>query len=94
MNFIPNLFKGVVAVLNAIGELPMTFWGVVVLFSSMWIAVHFNKESGYYFAGIGSTLLGINPINARNQSMHVQSVVPPNGNGTGAVQVDASTTAR
>jgi hypothetical protein len=52
MNSLINLLK-------AVANLPTTFWGVIVLFASMWIAVHFNKDVGIYFAGVGSTLLGI-----------------------------------
>lgn len=43
----------------AVGNLPNTFWGFLILFSSMYIAVKHNMAVGYYFAGVGSTLLGI-----------------------------------
>lgn len=49
-------------IIRAVGNLPITFWGILVLFASMWIAVHYNKETGYYFAGVGSTLCGINHL--------------------------------
>lgn len=52
-----------VSIIKAIGNLPNTFWGILVLFSSMYIAVHYNSDIGYYFAGVGSTLLGIQHIN-------------------------------
>lgn len=48
-----------VSIIKAIGNLPNTFWGILVLFSSMYLAVHYNMAIGYYFAGVGSTLLGI-----------------------------------
>lgn len=51
-----------VKLIDAIGNLPNTFWGILVLFSSMYIAVHYNGDIGYYFAGVGSTLLGINHL--------------------------------
>jgi hypothetical protein len=56
--------------LTEIGNLPHAFWGVLILFSSMIIAVHYNMAIGYYFAGVGSTLLGIKGItnNASNSS--------------------------
>lgn len=53
----------IVNIIKAIGNLPNTFWGILVLFASMWIAVHYNSNVGYYFAGVGSTLLGINHLN-------------------------------
>lgn len=53
----------IVAIVRAIGNLPNTFWGILILGSSMYIAVKFNLNIGYYFAGIGSTLTGINHIN-------------------------------
>jgi hypothetical protein len=50
------------SIIKAIGALPNTFWGIIVLFASMWIAVKYNSNIGYYFAGVGSTLLGINHV--------------------------------
>lgn len=55
MNWLINLIR-------EIGGLPNTFWGIIVLFSSMYIAVHYNRDVGFYFAGVGSTLLGINHL--------------------------------
>lgn len=52
----------IVNIIKAVGGLPNTFWGIIVLFSSMYIAVHYNSNIGYYFAGVGSTLLGINHL--------------------------------
>jgi uncharacterized membrane protein len=55
--------------LTEIGNLPHAFWGVLITFSSMFIAVHYNMAIGYYFAGVGSTLLGIKGIsNASNST--------------------------
>jgi len=51
-----------VSIIKAIGNLPNTFWGILVLFSAMYIAVKYNSDIGYYFAGVGSTLLGINHL--------------------------------
>lgn len=48
--------------IKTIGELPNTFWGIVILFSSMYIAVKYNSSIGYYFAGVGSTLVGIKQV--------------------------------
>jgi hypothetical protein len=55
--------------IKAIADLPNTFWGVCILFSSMWIAVHYNAEIGYYFAGVGSTLCGITHLQNRSLSL-------------------------
>lgn len=55
MNWLINLLK-------AIGDLPSTFWGIIILLLSMRIATHYNADIGYYFAGVGSTLCGINHI--------------------------------
>ena len=52
--------------IKAIGNLPNTFWGILVLFSSMYIAIHYNADIGYYFAGVGSTLLGITHVPPNN----------------------------
>lgn len=52
MNWLINLVK-------SIGNLPNTFWGICILGASMYIAVKYNSDIGYYFAGVGSTLLGI-----------------------------------
>lgn len=54
--------KWLIDLIREIGGLPNTFWGIIVLFSAMYIAVHYNADIGYYFAGVGSTLLGINHI--------------------------------
>jgi len=59
-----------VNVIKAIGSLPNTFWGILVLFSSMWIAVHYNANIGYYFAGVGSTLLGINHLTSTSTTVN------------------------
>jgi len=45
--------------IKTIGDLPNTFWGILILFASMFIAVKYNSSIGYYFAGVGSTLVGI-----------------------------------
>jgi hypothetical protein len=57
--------------IKAIGNLPNTFWGIIILLLSMRIAVHYNAEIGYYFAGVGSTLCGI----AHVQSNQIQDKV-------------------
>jgi hypothetical protein len=54
-----KVMNSLIDLLKAIANLPSTFWGIVVLFMSMNIAVHYNKDIGIYFAGVGSTLLGI-----------------------------------
>lgn len=54
--------KWLVDLVKVIGGLPNTFWGIIVLFASMYIAVKYNSNIGYYFAGVGSTLLGINHL--------------------------------
>jgi TM2 domain-containing membrane protein YozV len=51
-----------ISFVKAIGDLPNTFWGIVILFCSMYLAVKYNLEIGYYFAGVGSTLVGINHL--------------------------------
>jgi len=48
-----------VSIIKAIGNLPLTFWGILVLFTSMYLAAKYNLQLGYYFAGVGSTLCGI-----------------------------------
>lgn len=63
--------------IKAVSELPNTFWGVCILFSSMWIAVHYNAEIGYYFAGVGSTLCGIaHTQNSNNMSIKIPQDKP------------------
>ncbi len=64
--------SGFVSVIKAIGNLPNTFWGITILYSSMYMSVHFNAEIGYYFAGVGSTLLGINHVQS---AMHTMTTV-------------------
>lgn len=51
---------------TALGEIPSTFWGVVILILSMYIACKYNSDIGYYFAGVGSTLCGINKDKSTN----------------------------
>lgn len=58
--------NGLVTIIEAIGNLPNTFWGILVLFTAMHIAVAYNSDIGYYFAGVGSTLLGIAPNHSPN----------------------------
>jgi hypothetical protein len=70
MNWLSNLIK-------TIGNLPNTFWGILILGASMYIAVKYNSDIGYYFAGVGSTLLGIqHTSNAPNTTMTVDSNPP------------------
>ena len=45
---------------KVIATLPNTFWGIIILLLSMYLAVIHDQQIGYYFAGIGSTLIGIN----------------------------------
>jgi TM2 domain-containing membrane protein YozV len=54
------MFTGIANIIKAIGGLSNTFWGLLILICSMYVAVHYNQQVGYYFAGIGSTLVGIN----------------------------------
>lgn len=54
------MLTGIGNLIKSIAALPNTFWGILILISSMFIAVHHNQQIGYYFAGIGSTLIGIN----------------------------------
>lgn len=54
------MLTGLGNLIRVIGGLSNTFWGILILSSSMYIAVHHDKQVGYYFAGIGSTLIGIN----------------------------------
>jgi hypothetical protein len=72
INFPTNLIK-------QIGDLPNTFWGICILGASMYIAVKYNSDIGYYFAGVGSTLLGITHTTASqqpNQTLTVGSNPP------------------
>lgn len=54
--------KWLIDLIDAIGKLPNTFWGITILFASMYMSVKYNADIGYYFAGVGSTLLGINHV--------------------------------
>lgn len=54
-------------IIQAIGNLPNTFWGIIVLLLSMRIATHYSADIGYYFAGVGSTLCGISHL--QNQAV-------------------------
>jgi hypothetical protein len=54
--------NNIVETIKAIGGLPNTFWGILILAFSMYISVYHDTQVGYYFAGVGSTLLGINHI--------------------------------
>lgn len=54
------MLTGIGNLIRIIGNLPPTYWGVLILFASMYMAVHGAKiEEVYYFAGVGSTLTGI-----------------------------------
>jgi hypothetical protein len=70
---------------KTIGEMPNTFWGILILGASMYIAVKYNSDIGYYFAGVGSTLLGINHVQPQNLTATV-------GNQTAKVESNASDT--
>ena len=48
--------------IQVIGNISNTTWGILILLFSMWIAVHYNRDIGFYFAGVGSTLAGINSM--------------------------------
>lgn len=61
--------KSIIELLKEIGNLPNTFWGIIVLLLSMRIATHYNAEIGYYFAGVGSTLCGISHLQSKNLSL-------------------------
>lgn len=54
------MLTGLGNLIRVIGGLSNTFWGILILCFSMYIAVHHDTQIGYYFAGIGSTLIGIN----------------------------------
>lgn len=64
--------KSLASFIEIIANLPMTFWGILVLFISIHVAIHNSKEIGYYFAGVGSTLLGINQLQGR-----ATTIIPP-----------------
>lgn len=56
------MIDAIAKLVQTIGNISNTTWGVLILIMSMWIAVHYSKEVGYYFAGVGSTLAGINTV--------------------------------
>ena len=53
------MLTGLSNFVKIVAGLPNTFWGIIILIASMHMAVHDNQQVGYYFAGIGSTLIGI-----------------------------------
>lgn len=57
--------------------MPNTFWGILILFSSMYIAVKFNSSIGYYFAGVGSTLVGIKSVADTPNNITTVGTNPP-----------------
>jgi hypothetical protein len=61
--------KNIIELIKAIANLPPTFWGIIVLLLSMRIATHYNADIGYYFAGVGSTLCGINHLQNKTLSL-------------------------
>lgn len=63
--------------IKTIGALPNTFWGMTILYSSMYMSVHYNVDIGYYFAGVGSTLLGINHLQQIPSSTTTVQQNPP-----------------
>lgn len=77
--------KSIIELLKEIGNMPNTFWGIIVLLLSMRIATHYNAEIGYYFAGVGSTLCGITHL--QNKSLSLDT---PAGSATAKVNTDAS----
>lgn len=77
--------KSIVLLIKTIAELPNTFWGMLILLLSMRIAIHYNAEIGYYFAGVGSTLCGITHLQNRSLSLDT-----PAGSATAKVNTDAS----
>jgi hypothetical protein len=56
------MLTGISNFIKVVAGFPLTFWGICILLASMYIAVHYNQQIGYYFAGIGSTLTGITHI--------------------------------
>jgi hypothetical protein len=54
-----KMFTALNSLVKSLNELSNTFWGMVILIGAMIIAKN-NHDVGYYFAGIGSTLVGIN----------------------------------
>jgi hypothetical protein len=57
------MFTGIARLLTSIGSLPKMFWGMTLLYSSMYIAVKYNASIGYYFAGVATMMLGLNHVN-------------------------------
>jgi hypothetical protein len=53
------MLDGLAKIFQIIGNISNTTWGILILICSMYIAVKYNSNIGYYFAGIGSTLAGI-----------------------------------
>ena len=74
---------------TALGNVPNTFWGVCILGASMYMSVHGHENQAYYFAGIGSTLLGVQTANAIKA--HSTSVTTdPTTNTSVKVETNAS----
>jgi hypothetical protein len=66
----------IIKLINALGTLPNTFWGILVLFASMKIAVKYNSDIGFYFAGVGSTLLGIKHDTSDSSTLTLPNLPP------------------
>lgn len=56
------MLDAIAKIFEIIASITNTTWGILILLASMWIAVHYSKEVGYYFAGVGSTLAGISSV--------------------------------
>lgn len=56
-NFITSVLNSIREFLNGINN---TIWGLLIIFVCMrMIAKEINVEAAYYFAGVGSTMIGI-----------------------------------
>jgi hypothetical protein len=77
--------KSLIEFIREIGNMPNTFWGIIVLLLSMRIATHYNAEIGYYFAGVGSTLCGITHLQNKSLSLNT-----PQGSASAEVNSNAS----
>lgn len=64
-------------IVDNLNKVTNTFWGISVLFVSMWMAVKGFHEIAYYFAGIGSTLLGIGKHDVSQTAQQINNRIPP-----------------
>jgi hypothetical protein len=66
MSWLKNLVESINLVSN-------TVWGMLLLASSIYVACHYNKDIGIYFAGVGSTLIGIKRSSEMPNTIFTQS---------------------